>query len=191
MIAGQNNMPTGKTESKHVAVRPHPAEVRERCYLHVVPPLLSPLYQPCWECCSRWCHVLRHVRKMWWWGTWYTPENSVGGPQALETQVACSILGAPRLGWPQWPNEATQKWPLQSARCCQLLWRQLSPQQGGRSESPASQIFFLYHVTTFFFFFWACPSLYLLPVSWDPVTQKPIRWVTLKAPYGLVRLQNL
>lgn len=43
----------------------------------------------------------------------------------------------------------------------------------------------------YIFFFWACPSLYLLPVSWEPVTQMPIRWVTLKAPYELVRPQKV
>lgn len=41
-----------------------------------------------------------------------------------------------------------------------------------------------------FFFFWACSSLYLLPVTWEHVTQKPMRWVTLKAPYELVRPQK-
>lgn len=57
-------------------------------------------------------------------------------------------LGVPRLGWPQWPCETIQNWLLCSARCCQLLWRQLCPQRCGRSECPlSSQILFLYCIS--------------------------------------------
>lgn len=78
--------------------------------------------------------------------------EQVTGPQDLDTQIACSSLGALRLKWPQWPNKTTQNWLLWSTRCWQLLWKQLCPSQGGTSESlSSSQIFFLYHVAIYFF----------------------------------------
>lgn len=78
--------------------------------------------------------------------------EQVTGPQDLDTQIACSSLGALRPEWPQWPNKTTQNWLLWSTRCWQLLWKQLCPSQGGTSESlSSSQIFFLYHVAIYFF----------------------------------------
>lgn len=91
-------------------------------------------------------------------------------------------LGVARLGWPQWPHETIQNWPLCSARCCQLLQRQLCPQWGGGSECPlSSQIFCLYCIS------WLSSlssehALVCIICQWaEPLTQESI-----KVPYDPV-----
>lgn len=104
---------------------------------------------------------------------------------------------APRSGdpggllqsWGLWDKDglSDQMKPPRTGHCGQqddvcLLWRQLCPQQGGRPELlSSSQIFFLYSVTIFFSSEHALVCIFCQSDSWEPVTQKTVKWVTLIA----------
>lgn len=152
--------------------RPHPAEVSETCYLHAVPFLLSPSYHPFWEGCSRRCQVLRHVCKRWYegvpgtlWTSHWTPRS--GHPDHL-LQPGSSQTRVASVTKQNHPELATMINKMLTA----LVKTVVSFTGWDIWVAVLLTNIFSLSCCYLFFFFWACSSLYLLPVSWEHVTQK-------------------